>query len=284
MLKDRQMEDMKYCVYIDVLGYGELVTDPTKTTEQKKKTLYSIYSNLASSLLITINEINAVVTDKIFIKSFSDCFYLESTNLLALLYSCQRIFNDTFGFYTYLPDSEYTPLIRGGIVKDWTVRFKDLGAIVNNQDGTNPVGLGVARAYWTSEKTKLSGMRLIISDEVVADLTLKKHSRNGYYCFAQEYTYNNIPLYLFLEKIATNEENCPVNVYELIWTETAMSSCTYDYVTQLNNIRKNFNTKSLRHFQKTAEVVLKGLLLSDCNERTENVYEKYKNELTQMTK
>jgi hypothetical protein len=38
-----------------------------------------------------------------------------------------------------MPDSEYTPLIRGGIVKAWTVRFKDLGSIVNNQDGTNPV-------------------------------------------------------------------------------------------------------------------------------------------------
>ena len=278
------MEYIKYCVFIDVLGYGELVKDPTKTTEQKIQTLNSIYSNLASSLLITINEINGVIADKIFIKSFSDCFYLESSNLLGLLYSCQRIFNDTFGFYTNLPESEYTPLIRGGIVKDWTVKFKDLGAIVNNQDGTNPVGLGVARAYWTSEKTKLSGMRLIISEEVVADLTLKKYSKNGYDCFAQEYTYNNVPLYLFLEKITKNEENCAVNLYELIWTESVMSSCTYDYVTQLNNISRNFNTKSIRHFQKTAEVVLKGLLLTNCNESTANVFDKNKNELTQMTK
>lgn len=284
MLKDRQMEHIKYCVFIDVLGYGELVKDPTKTTNQKINTLNSIYSNLASSLLITINEINYVITDKIFIKSFSDCFYLESTNILALLYSCQRIFNDTFSFYSNLSDSEYTPLIRGGIVKDWTVRFKDLGAIVNNQDGTNPVGLGVARAYWTSEKSRLSGMRIIISDEVINDLTINNFSRNGYDCLVQEFTYNNIPLYLFLEKITKNEEDCDVNLYELIWTEQVMSSCTYDYVTQLKNIRRNFNNKSLRHFQKTAEVVLKGLLLSDCNERTENVFDKYKNELTEMTK
>jgi hypothetical protein len=94
------MEFMKYSVFIDVLGYGELLNDPTKTTEQKIQTLESIYSNLASSLLITIKEINSVITDKIFIKSFSVCFYLESTNLLALLFSCQRIFNDTFGFYS----------------------------------------------------------------------------------------------------------------------------------------------------------------------------------------
>ncbi len=276
------MEHLKYCVFIDVLGYGELVKDPTKTIEQKIQTLNSIYTNLASSLMIKINEINAVITDKIFIKSFSDCFYLESTNLLALLYSCQGIFNDTFGFYSNLPDSEYTPLIRGGIVKDWTVRFKDLGAIVNNQDETNPVGLGVARAYWISEKTKLSGMRLIISDEVIKDLTLNKHSRNGYECYIQEYIYLNIPIYLYLEKIEMNEENCPINAYELIWTESAMSSCTYDYLIQLNNIRNNFNANSLRHFKKTAEVVLKGLLLSDCNKKTENLFKKYKNELTQL--
>ncbi len=277
------MEYMKYCVFIDVLGYGELVKDPTKSNAEKIQTLNSIYSNLASSLLITINEINSVISDKIFIKSFSDCFYLESTNLLALLYSCQRIFNDTFGFYTNLPDSEYTPLIRGGIVKDWTVRFKDLAAITNNEDGTNPVGLGVARAYWTSEKTKLSGMRLIISEEVIADLSLINYSKNGYDCFAQEYTYNNILNSLFLERITENEDGCAVNVYELIWPEAAMSSCTYDYVTQLNNIRQNFNTKSLRHFQKTALVVLKGLLLSDCSERTAHIFEKNKIELTEMT-
>lgn len=279
------MENINYCVFIDVLGYGELVKDPTKTTGQKINILNSIYSNLGSGLLFTINEINDVINDKIFIKSFSDCFYLESKNLLALLYSCERIFNDTFGFYSDLPsDTEYTPLIRGGLVKDWTVRFKDLGAIVNNQDGTNPIGLGVARAYWTSEKSKLSGMRLIISDEVVKDLSLKKYSRNGYDCFAQEFSYNNVPLNLFIDKVTMNEDNCPINLYELIWTEQVMSNCTYEYVEQLKNIRKNFDNKSLRHFRKTAEIILKGLLLSDCDTLTANVFEKYKTELTQMTK
>ena len=278
------MEHMKYCVFIDVLGYGELVKDATKTTEQKIQALNSIYTNLASSLLNTINEINSVITDKIFIKSFSDCFYLESNNLLDLLFSCQQIFNDSFGFYINLPESEYTPLIRGGLVKDWTVRFKDLSAIVNGQDGTNPVGLGVARAYWTSERTKLSGMRLIISDEVIEDLKIKEYSRNGYNCFVQEYTYNNNLLYLYLERIQTNEENCPVNLYELIWTETVMSSCTYDYVAQLKNIRQNFNDKSLRHFQKTAEVVLKGLLISECKGRSGKVFDNHKKELKKMIK
>ena len=278
------MENYNYCVFIDVLGYGELVKDPTKTTDQKINILNSIYSNLASVLLITINEINRVIHEKIFIKSFSDCFYLESKNLLALLYSCERIFTDTFGFYSNLPSAaEYTPLIRGGLVKDWTVRFKDLGAIVNNEEGTNPIGLGVARAYWTSEKSTLSGMRLIISEEVIKDLFLKKFSQNGYDCFAQEFLYNSVPLTLFIDKITRNEDDCPVNLYELIWTEQVMSNCTNEYVTQLNNIQKKFDNRSMRHFKKTAEVILKGLLLSDCKTRTANVFEEYKTKLTEMT-
>jgi hypothetical protein len=277
------MAKLTYSVFVDVLGYGAIVTDKTKTTDQKINILNSIYSNLASGLLITINEINQVINDKIYIKSFSDSFYLESTNLLALIYSCNRIFNDTFGFYTNMPkDSEYTPLIRGGMVKDWTVRFNDLGAIVNNHQGTNPVGLGVARAYWTSEKTKLSGMRLIISEEVVDDLDLKKYSKNGFDCFIQEFTYNNMPTYLFFDKIEKNEDDCPVNLYELIWSEPVMSSCTYEYNEQLKNIRNNFNAKSLRHFKKTAEIILKGLLTTDCNDRTQNVFENKKDELIKM--
>jgi len=279
------MANLTYSVFVDVLGYGAIVTDPTKTSDQKINILNSIYSNLASGLLIIIKEINQVINDKIYIKSFSDSFYLESTNLLALIYSCSRIFNDTFGFYSNMPiDSEYTPLIRGGLVKDWTVRFNDLGSIVNNQQGTNPVGLGVARAYWTSEKTKLSGMRLIISEEVISDLDLKKYSKNGFDCFIQEFSYNNLPTYLFFDKIEKNEDDCLVNLYELIWTESAMSNCTFDYIKQLNNIKSNFNSKSIRHFKKTAEIVLKGLLTTDCKERTQNIFENKKTELIAMMK
>jgi hypothetical protein len=279
------MAILNYSVFIDVLGYGAIVTDPTKTIDQKINILNSIYSSLASALLITINEINNAIEDKIYIKSFSDSFYMESTNLLALLYSSSRIFNDTFGFYSGMPkDSEYTPLIRGGLVKGWTVRFSDLGALVNNNEETNPVGLGVARAYWTSEKTKLSGMRLIISEEVIGDLSLKKYSKNGFDCFIQEYSYGGIQASLFFDRIEKNEEGCPVNLYELIWTESAMSSCTFEYIDQLNSIKSNFNSESIRHFKKTAEIVLKGLLTTDCEKRVQNIFEDRKNVLKAMMK
>jgi len=93
-------------------------------------------------------------------------------------------------------------------------------------------------------------MRLIISDEIIEDLKIKEYSRNGYSCFVQEYIYNNTLLNLYIEKIQTNEENCPVNLYELIWTETAMSDCTFDYVAQLKNIRKNFNDNHYDIFKR----------------------------------
>ncbi len=270
----------KYCAFIDVLGYGNLVKDPTKTQEEKIKILTSIYENLATQLQITVNEINSVITDKIFIKSFSDCFYMESTNLLALLYTTKQVFSGTLNFY--VNTDEYTPLIRGGIVKDWTVRFKDLAAVVNNHNETNPVGLGVARAYWTSEKTHLSGMRIIISPEVIKELKLDKHSHNNCDCYVQTYYYRDIIRYLFLTHIRTNENNCPTDLCELIWTEEALSDCTFDYVEQLKKMRANFDNDSLRHYKKTAEVILKGLLLSDCDKRTGDTFEQYKRELIEM--
>lgn len=279
------MVNLTYSVFIDVLGYRSIVTDTTKTIKQKINILNSIYSNLATGLLDTIKEINSVIYDKIYIKSFSDCFYLESTNLLALLYSCNKIYNHAFGFYLNMPqDSAYTPLLRGGIVKDWTVRFKDLGAIVDDNQGTNPVGLGVARAYLTSEKSKLSGMRMIISKEVINDLSLIKYSNNGFDCLVQEYVFNNNPVYLFFEEIKTNEEGRLVDLYELIWAESVMSSCTYDYIEQLKNIRANFDSESLRHFKQTALVILKSLHISDCKEREQNIFEFKKYELENMIK
>ena len=269
-------------MFIDVLGYGNLVKDPSKTKEEKLKILTSIYGNLAVQLQITVNEINSAITDKIFIKSFSDCFYMESTNLLALLYTTKQVFSGTLSFY--VNTNEYTPLIRGGIVKDWTVRFRDLAAVVNNQNDTNPVGLGVARAYWTSEKTHLSGMRIIISPEVIKDLKLDKHSQNNCDCYVQTYHYRDIIRYLFLTHIPTNEDNCATDLYELIWTEEVMSDCTFEYVEQLKKMRTNFDNSSLRHYKRTAEIVLKGLLLSDCQSRTQETYERYRVELVEMTK
>jgi len=261
------MEMMTYCVFIDVLGYKALVNDPSKSVAEKVNSLNSIYSNLATALIIHINEINDSIHDKIYIKSFSDCFYLESKNLKALLYTCSRIFNDTFGFYANITDTaEYTPLIRGGLVKDWVVHFNDLSSMVSHTEGTNPVGLGVARAYSTAEKSKLSGMRLLISKEVIDDLELKQCSRNGFNCFSIEFR-NHFPIYLFFDKIEKNENNEPIEFFELIWPEQAMAECTFEYIEQLKKMRSFFPEEHIRHYQKTAEIILKGLLLTDCKQR-----------------
>jgi hypothetical protein len=279
------MKNQNYCVFIDVLGYGELVKDPTKSQDQKINILRSIYENLASTISTHINEVNERLTSKIFIKSFSDCIYLESSDLLSLLYSCRQIFMDTFNLYTNLPpENEYTPFIRGGLVKDWTIRFKDLSSFVDNQQSTNPVGLGVARAYQVSEKSKLSGMRLIISDEIIKDLLIKKESKNDFDYYVQEVPINGVPDRLYFDKITKNEDNCDVNLYEMIWTAPLMSDCTKDNIKHLNNLRVNFDSNSMRHFRKTAEMLFKGLLVSNCNRNGTNVFEIAKREIQDLMK
>lgn len=162
-----------YCAFIDVLGYSALVSDEKISVGAKIKKLKSIYENLAANIAPIINEINNSSTSNIYIKSFSDCFYLESSDIHPILIAVNRLFNWTFGYYkNFSFEEEWTPLLRAGIVKDWTLRFKDIGAIVNDTVGENPVGYGVARAYGVSEKSGLSGMRIIISPEVIADLNL----------------------------------------------------------------------------------------------------------------
>lgn len=260
------MKNLNYCVFIDVLGYGNLVNDSTKSQDQKIDILRSIYENLASTIGTHVNEMNERLTNNLFIKSFSDCIYLESSDLLALLYTCRQIFMDTFNLYTNLSlDLEYTPFIRGGVVKDLTLQFKDLASFVDNSTSTNPVGLGVARAYYVSEKSKLSGMRLIISNEILNDLSLRKEFKNGFTYFSQDVQISDIVDKLYFHKIDKNEDNCDTNLYELIWTAALLSDCTNDNIRQLGNLRVNFNSNTIRHFKNTADLFLKGLLVSECN-------------------
>lgn len=268
------MEQTKYCTFIDVLGYGDLVMSTAIPTDKKIRILNSIYSNIAANISITINEINAKVTDKIFIRSFSDCFYLECDRIEPIIVATNRIFNWTFGFYSnFSINEERTPLLRGGIVKDWTVKFKDIGGITNNTSEVNPVGLGVARAYWTSEKSKLSGMRIIISPEAFADLTAKKLFNKPIECFGLEISEDNVPFPYYFKHIDTNEDGKPTDLYELIWSYTGLDSCTYEYIDELEKLKPTFTEKSKRHFTETAKVLLAGLLLTECDTRTENIFE-----------
>ncbi len=278
------MATINYCAFIDVLGYGSLVKDSKLSIDQKVNILNSIYSNIAAQVSIIVNEINGHRYDKIFIRSFSDCFYLECLRPEPIIVACCRIFDWTFGFYrSFSLKQERTPLLRGGIVKDWTVRFKDIGSVANNTEELNPVGLGVARSYWTSEKSKLSGMRLIVSPEVIDDL----HGIEDIDDFEFEFkgtdiVEDNIPIPYFFKRISVNEKNKPVNLFELVWTFQSMDNCTYDFIAQIEKLRPTFDEKSLRHFTATAQIILDGLRLSNCSSRTPTAYEKEVKRLERM--
>ena len=277
------MENTKYCTFIDVLGYGELVKDKTISVDHKIRILNSIYSSIAGHFSTTINEINAKVVDKIFIRSFSDCFYLECDKLEPIIVATNRIFNWTFGFYSSFSFNEKrTPLLRAGIVKDWTVKFKDIGGIINNTTEINPVGLGVARAYWTSEKSNLSGMRIIISPEVFADLYTQPVSNKSIECFGIDIIENDVPIPYFFTHISVDEKNNLTDLYELIWSFDGMSDCFYEYIDELEKLKPTFNDLSKRHFKETAKVLLSGLLLSDCKSRTINIFDNQKKKLENM--
>jgi hypothetical protein len=274
------LEETKYCTFIDVLGYGEIVKDETTSFEQKAKALNSIYSSIAANFPLAINEINANVDDRIFMRSFSDCFYLECGKIEPLLIALNRIFNWTFGYFSnFSLEEERTPLLRAGIVKDWTLLFKDIGAMANNKTELNPVGPGVARAYWTSEKSNLSGMRIIISPEVFHDLGAKERLDKEVACFGMDVKEGNGSQPYFFKYLSVDEKHNQTNLYEMIWSFQGMNDCTSDYTSQLEKIRPTFTKPAERHFIQTAKVLLTGLLLSDCEKRTETLFNNQKRKL-----
>src|SRR5690606_36748767 len=98
---------MKFCVFVDVLGYGSIVTDPNRSENSKLNILNAIYSNLAAQMLIDINETNQNALDPVYIKSFSDCFYLESTDVVRVLHVVKNIFRNSFTFYGADDNSDF---------------------------------------------------------------------------------------------------------------------------------------------------------------------------------
>ncbi|HTB07866.1 MAG TPA: hypothetical protein VK806_13010, partial [Bacteroidia bacterium] len=136
-MKNPRTSDDKYCTFIDVLGYRNIVLSDTRTKEDKIKILSSIYMNLFSSISIQVKHIRELNPSiDIFIKSFSDSVYLESNEPYPILFALHYIYNVAFGYnMNFSPDEHYTPLIRSGTVRDWTLRIMDIGALTAQAPG-----------------------------------------------------------------------------------------------------------------------------------------------------
>ncbi|MCB0539149.1 MAG: hypothetical protein KDE33_16665, partial [Bacteroidetes bacterium] len=273
---------MKYCVFVDVLGYGSIVTDSNRTESSKLNILNAIYSNLAAQMMIDINETNQNALDPVYIKSFSDCFYLESTDNIRVLHVVKNIFRNSFTFYGAddYSDLNYTGLIRGGVTLNWTRRFNDLAGVVTNHQLENPVGLGVAEAYYLSEKTNLSGMRIILKPEVFRSLKTTSVTRNNTHYFKHSYSLNGADYFSYYKHITKNEAFHTVDLYELIWSYDTMNTCTSDGMDVLQKIKPTFSNRVIRHYHKTAQVLLDGLILTDCKKNIGDHFNKMKVTLT----
>ncbi|PIX36133.1 MAG: hypothetical protein COZ59_02765 [Bacteroidetes bacterium CG_4_8_14_3_um_filter_31_14] len=275
----------KYCSFIDVLGYKNIVLSKTLSNDEKVKFLEDIYSILFSAISGQLTQIrqNQTESDKLFIKSFSDCVYLQTNDPYVLLFSLHNIYNVAFCYHRNIPEN-YTPLLRSGTVRDWTVKIMDIGSLATHNidemygkdELANIVGLGITRAYLASEESKLSGMRIIVSKEVMDQLKLIKYNNVAFDCFYCEcpnfFTHKDLPkslkpVKLFFLPIEENEEGKKVDLFELCWP-------VFDYVWSNNNsdihnsidsifmMQKDFDDKSLRHFKKTAELILKSLIIT----------------------
>ena len=76
-----------------------------------------------------------------------------------------------------------------------------------------------------------------------------------------------------------NEAFHTVNLYELIWSYDTMNTCTADGLDTLERIKPNFSKRVLRHYQKTAQVLLDGLILTDCERNIGEHYDQMKSSL-----
>jgi hypothetical protein len=276
----------KYCAFIDVLGYGDIVKS-NKTEEEKVKMLLSIFMNLQQT--VGQNVLKKVKNDTqnkhdLFAKSFSDCVYLESSSAYTMLASFYHIFSASFGYYTNFSYQENcTVLLRGGIVKDWTLRIMDIAALSrnpiekmpDNEEFQNIIGQGVARAYYTSEKSKLSGMRIIISPEVLNELTLIQYEKVPFECYfiegenlihSKELPNDKEHLKLFILPIKSDEKNNPVNLFELCWpvykyswsqNETDIHVFIREVMKIKNEFSKGESEDAIRHLNATAEILKK---------------------------
>jgi hypothetical protein len=277
------MEQMKYCVYIDVLGYKNIIKDDEKTTDEKISILKSIYENIAGSIKSAIKDIHEHTKDEIFFRAFSDCLYLHCDKLEPLIYATNVIFKGTFNKYSnFSQNEEYTPFIRAGIAKGWVINFNDIGAIINNTNELNPVGLGVVNAYETSEKSNLSGMRIILSTEVFNDL--QPVCEQTPYIYKKEIAIfqNNIPDSYYFKQI--NEDRCgnPTHLYELIWSYQGLRNCTYGHVKTIKGIASFIPVAAKKHLKATSQVLLDGLLLTDCNALAQDDFSNAKEQLERL--
>lgn len=270
--------EINTCAFIDVLGYRNIVTSNKYSDKKKIEILSDIYLNLFA-ISANLKEFRRNTNRGLFMKSFSDSAYIQSSNTIDVLYSCYRIFNNTLDHHQNNISHKYTPLLRCGIAKDWTLKIMDTAALMcnsiddirKNDSLKNIIGLGVAKAYETGEESKLSGMRIIISKEVMSNIDYKKYDDVDFECY---YINSddllsikpNSDFKLFFIPIKLNEKNETVDLFEMAWC--VQSKFSFDFnenpfesfklrILKLQTMNDLIEQEHKRHLKKTAEIIYK---------------------------
>lgn len=273
----------KYCAFIDVLGYGELIKDETVDYSTKSLRLGSLYSSVITSVGISIGHLNDSYGGRIKAWSFSDCMYLQCEVVDMLVVAISRIFNDTFTLYggSSLKD-EWTPLLRCGIAKGWTHEFPSFSSMVNKRNETTPVGPGVANAYWTSEKSGLSGMKVILAEDVIQDLRTTHLGSDPFERVGKEITSEGVVMPYFFKRVTGGSKEKPVTLFELLWSRDTMGNTPWDYIDELAKLRQTFKPKYLKHYVDTACLLRDSMDISGIKESMPDVYERERKRLVEM--
>ena len=245
----------KYIGFVDLLGYKHLVLGNFPKNKIKHY-LQSIFENLVSVALEIKRDgppnfgPNSIGENVDFI-SFSDCFFFQSDCPLSIVSFVSDFYSRCFTLYqnTYESHDEWQPFIRGGIVKDWVINVRDPSVLQTNDDREvfrNPIGPGTAKAYLLSEKEDISGMLLVVSDQVRDDFNnalARQNDPNG--------------LLTSLTPLFLKNGKCTSNIYEIPWFEqNLMSDNLGSCLEILNQCReKQFTTESMKHWHGTMRTI-----------------------------
>lgn len=273
-----------YCAYLDVLGYGALVQDPATNNHEKLKRLISVFINLVSSIGDAVQDTNEQDNAGIKAWSFSDSAYLQCTKVEPLLAAIEQIFNVTFGMYRgHTLKDEWTPMLRCGVAKGWSGDFQALTGLLNYEHAeTTPVGPGVARAYWTAEKSGVKGMRVIIAENAFDDIANKVNKSIPFDHTEAPITSLGNTKTRFLKPLPGNVAGKSNNLHELLWPTDHMDGFSYEYIEVLDQLRSTFGPGHMDHFIKTAKLLLDSLELSGQSVKNPTIYLRDKSRLENM--
>jgi len=255
-------ENQRFVGFLDLLGYGAIVSSPVYAEEQRFRFFVSVFEAIAVAVETAIADLapNGIVR----CVQFSDCFYFSSDSAALIVAVMAETFANAFTIQDLVYDvplpgqpasvtKEWLPFLRGGIVRGWMFEGRDISIPrpVNPRNVfRNPIGPAVAGAYKMGEWTDVDGMCLMTSPEV---------SR----CFKDELIglQAATPLKTIASRLTPHELKTHPKVgliHEIPWFECRLlTDNTVGTFDTLILAERQFDSTDLRHFRGTWDMILR---------------------------